>query len=152
MPSSTPSNAANKTIAAFGWPTSLVKDYGPWVVLVRPAQPTWGSLVLACTEDAEAFSDISAEAFAALPKAIKDIETALKAAFDYDKINYLMLMMVDPNVHYHVVPRYAAARSFNGAENADSGWPGPPALGDGITLDTGGMMAMAEHLKAHWPG
>ena len=93
MPSSTPSNAANKTIAAFGWPTSLVKDYGPWVVLVRPAQPTWGSLVLACTEDAEAFSDISAEAFAALPKAIKDIETALKAAFDYDKINYLMLML-----------------------------------------------------------
>jgi len=106
MPSATPSDAANKTIAAFGWPAS---------------------------------------------SAIKDIEAALKAAFDYDKINYLMLMMVDPNVHYHVIPRYAAARSFNGAENADSGWPGPPALGDGITLDTGGMMAMAEHLKAHWP-
>jgi len=150
MPNLLPSEAANKTIAAFGWPASLVKDYGSWVVLVRPAQPTWGSLVLACTEDAEAFSDISAEAFAALPRAIKDIETALKAAFDYDKINYLMLMMVDPNVHYHVIPRYAATRSFKGAENVDSGWPGPSALGDAITLETGEVLAMAEHLKTHW--
>jgi diadenosine tetraphosphate (Ap4A) HIT family hydrolase len=150
MPNSLPSEAANKTIAAFGWPVSLVKDYGPWVVLVRPAQPTWGSLVLACTEDAAAFSDISTEAFAALPQAIKEIERALKVAFNYDKINYLMLMMMDPNVHYHVIPRYAAARSFNGAENADSGWPGPPALSDAIILDTGEVLAMAEHLKAHW--
>lgn len=144
-------DAPNKTIAAFGWPASLVKDYGSWVVLVRPAQPTWGSLVLACTEEAEAFSDISAEAFAALPKAIKDIETALKAAFAYDKINYLMLMMVDPQVHYHVIPRYAASTSFNTTENADAGWPGPPALGDNIVLDAEGLEAMVSYLKSHWP-
>lgn len=151
MPDISRPEAPNKTIAAFGWPTSLVKDYGSWVVLVRPAQPTWGSLVLACTEEAEAFSDISADAFAAMPKAIKDIEAALQAAFNYDKINYLMLMMVDPHVHYHVIPRYAAPLSYNGVENADAGWPGPPNLGDAIALDADGLEAMASHMKSHWP-
>ena len=145
-------DAPNQTIAAFGHPATLIKDYGSWMVLLRPAQPSLGSLVLAATEPALALSALSADAFAVLPRAIRDIEATLGRAFGYDKINYLMLMMVDLNVHYHVIPRYAAARSFNGAENADSGWPGPPALGDGITLETGGMMAMAEHLKAHWPG
>ena len=63
---------------------------------------------MACTEGVEAFSDISAEAFAALPKAIKNIEAALQTAFDYDKVNYFMQMMVDPNVHYHVMPQRRA--------------------------------------------
>lgn len=144
-------DAPNQTVAAFGWPGSLIKDYGEWVVLVRPAQPTAGSLVLASTEPARAFSDLSDAAFAKLPTAIRDIETALGQAFAYDKINYLMLMMVDPEVHYHVIPRYAEPRSFGGVEFVDTGWPKPPNLGDAHGLDADGIAALAAHLKAHWP-
>jgi diadenosine tetraphosphate (Ap4A) HIT family hydrolase len=39
-----------------------------------------------------------------------------------------MLMMVDPHVHMHVVPRYAKPQFFDATEFADSGWPGPPDL------------------------
>ena len=44
----------------------------------------------------------------------------------YERINYLMLMMVDPNVHFHVIPRYSEARQWDGVEFPDAGWPGPP--------------------------
>ena len=66
-------DAPNQTIAAFGYPATVIRDYGSWVVLLRPAQPTLGSLVLASTELATAFSDLSDDAFATLPKAVKDI-------------------------------------------------------------------------------
>jgi diadenosine tetraphosphate (Ap4A) HIT family hydrolase len=60
---------------------------------------------------------------------IADLEAALKKAFRYDKLNYLMLMMVDPQVHFHVIPRYADVREFEGLSFRDAGWPGPPELG-----------------------
>lgn len=145
-------DAPNQTVAAFGWPQSLVKDYGSWVVLVRPAQPTLGSLVLASTEPARAYSELSDSAFAVQAQAIRDIEATLKNAFAYDKINYLMLMMVDPEVHYHVIPRYAASRRFGDREFADTGWPKAPNLGDAQSLDAGEIAALADHLKSVWPG
>ena len=46
-----------------------------------------------------------------------------------------MLMMVDPNVHFHVIPRYAEPRSWNEIAFADAGWPGPPRLDRSIELD-----------------
>jgi diadenosine tetraphosphate (Ap4A) HIT family hydrolase len=58
----------------------------------------------------------------------------LSEAIGYERINYLMLMMVDPHVHFHVFPRYEGARPFESASVEDKGWPGPPDLGSGQTL------------------
>ena len=33
--------------------------------------------------------------------------------------NYLMLMMVDPHVHFHVIPRYAAPQRFEDVDFPD---------------------------------
>jgi diadenosine tetraphosphate (Ap4A) HIT family hydrolase len=40
-----------------------------------------------------------------------------------------MLMMVDPHVHFHIIPRYSQRREHEGTSFADSGWPGLPDLG-----------------------
>ena len=120
--------AANSTITKFGYPGSLLADYQHWVVLLRPQQVTLGALVLACTNEALAFADIGAAAFAELPQVVGDIEANLGRAFSYDKINYLMLMMVDPHVHFHVLPRYSADREFAGGRFRDAGWPALPDL------------------------
>ena len=53
----------------------------------------------------------------------------MRAAFACDKLNYLMLMMVDPDVHFHVLPRYAVEREFGGVRFTDPGWPKVPNLG-----------------------
>ena len=39
----------------------------------------------------------------------------MRATFDHQKINYLALMMVDPHVHFHVIPRYSGSRELEGA-------------------------------------
>ena len=140
----------NETIRRFGHPGTLVADYAHWVVLLRPAQPTLGSLILAAKSEATAFSDLDAAAFAELRRAIADIERVLAEAVDYARINYLMLMMVDPHVHFHVIPRYAASREFGGATCLDAAWPKPPDLGTALPLTPAQMSLLHATLHAAW--
>ncbi|BBC99054.1 MULTISPECIES: HIT family protein [Sphingobium] len=126
----------NATINKFGWPATLIAEFTHWVVLLRPAQPTLGSLVLAAKSDSTAFGDLPAEAHAELKTVTAAIEAALGKAVDYARINYLMLMMVDPHVHFHVIPRYEGERSAAGVTVADAGWPGQPDLGAAVKLDS----------------
>ena len=118
----------NVTAEKFGYPDSLVKTFDHWLVLVRPAQPTLGSLVLVCTDPVAHFGEISPEASTELQHAVAEIERVLGEAFGYEKINYLMLMMVDPDVHFHVLPRYSAAKDFAEQTFVDASWPGPPDI------------------------
>ena len=140
----------NDTIRKFGYPATLVRDYAHWLVLLRPAQPTLGSLVLAAKSDATAFADLEPAAFAELGTVTDEIETALKAAVGYEKLNYLMLMMVDPHVHFHVIPRYDGTRSACGLTIADAGWPKVPALGEALGLDVAQIEAVVKWLQGYW--
>lgn len=126
----------NSTILKFGYPATLVRDYRHWVLLIRPAQVTAGSLILAAKGEATAYGKLSADAFAEKGKIIAEIEQKLRDVVNMDKINYLMLMMVDPHVHFHIIPRYQGTRSFAGLELADHGWPGPPDLKSAVELDS----------------
>ena len=123
------SNSLNATMRKFGAPQTIIRQYQYWSVMLRPAQATLGALVLAAHEPAEAFSQLSPESFTELHSITGQIESALTKAFQYDKINYLMLMMVDPDVHFHVIPRYAQPRQFADMEFIDAGWPAMPNLG-----------------------
>jgi len=124
----------NDTIVKFGHPATLIAEFDHWVVLLRPAQPTLGSLVLAAKSDATAFGDLPVDAHAELKTVTATIEAALGKAVDYAKINYLMLMMVDPHVHFHVIPRYEGERSAAGVTVLDAGWPGQPDLAAAVKL------------------
>lgn len=116
----------NDTARKFGYPDMVLKEYSHWVVLLRPWQVTLGSLVLVCKDDAKSFGSISEAAAFELKRVTQDCERALKAAFAYEKINYLMLMMVDPDVHFHVIPRYSTVKIYAGQEFRDPFWPKPP--------------------------
>lgn len=140
------------TMLAFGYPETLIREYGHWTVQLRPRQATLGALVLICKEDVTAFSAIGDDAFAELRHAVRDIEMALAKLFAFDKINYLMLMMVDPHVHFHVLPRYNREREFEGVMYRDATWPGPPDLGAALEIDTSGRGRLLEALHAAWPG
>jgi len=124
----------NPTMEKFGYPATLLREYEHWVVLVRPAQVTLGSLVLAAKSDATSYSDLPSEAFTEQADAVRAIEGALRRFTSYERLNYLMLMMVDPNVHLHVIPRYAGERTWHGLEFPDAGWPGPPRLDAPVKL------------------
>lgn len=120
-------------------------------MLCRPQQPTLGSLVLVCKEDVGSFGAVSANAFAELRRVVAAAEAVLSAFTGYERINHLMLMMVDPAVHFHVIPRYREARQFDGIAFPDRGWPGPPALSDAVTPPLDALAALVSELRARWP-
>lgn len=141
----------NPTAQKFGYPQNLVAETASWLVLVRPSQPTLGSLVLVCKEPAEAFSQLSPQAFADLAVVTRGVETALAQLVGYARINYLMLMMVDRDVHFHVLPRYEGERTFEGAAFADHGWPAAPKLSPAVDLEPPVAEALVLRLRALWP-
>lgn len=141
----------NETIRKFGYPDTLIREYDHWVVLLRPQQVTLGSLVLACKEPVLQFGDVSPAGFTELKQVTGHIEKSLSQAFDYQKINYLMLMMVDPDVHFHVIPRYAEAPSLGTIRFSDQSWPGPPALNLYTETDAAINRSIIETISGHWP-
>ena len=141
---------ANATMKTFGFPDTLVHQSEHWAVLVRPAQVTLGSLVLASTSEATAFGALPPGAHAELGTVIPAIEAALRDFNGYEKINYLMLMMVDPHVHFHILPRYSGTREWEGLSLADAGWPGLPDLKSAITLNPGQQARLRDEIAARF--
>jgi diadenosine tetraphosphate (Ap4A) HIT family hydrolase len=119
-------------------------DYWRWSL--RPLQCTLGAGVLSLKRPAETMSELSPEEGADLIVITKIIESTLKKAFGAEKMNYIMLMMVDFHVHYHVVPRYSKDHTFADMAFKDLGWPKPPVL-DADVLDMGILLKIKEHLK-----
>ena len=141
---------ANQTAVRFGYPETLIREYEHWLVLLREPQATLGSLVLCAKSGATEFSALPIKAHEEMGTVVHEIEHALKAAFAYDKINYLMLMMVDPNVHFHVIPRYSEARSACGLTVPDPGWPAMPQLGEAQDITSTQRDALKAHISEHW--
>ena len=139
----------NATFETFGGSRTLVCDYAHWSVQVRPKQVTLGALVILSHSEAVAFSQLPQTAFAELAEVVKDVETVSTQAFANDRINYLMLMMVDPHVHFHVLPRYARPVMFGNAVYPDPGWPGQPDLSVKEGLPE--AAEVVRHLRPLWP-
>lgn len=108
----------------------LVFDSGSWSWSVRPTQPTLGSGIISLNRYALRLSDVSVNEMAELASLIQKLEKAIKVSFNPNIMNYLMLMMVDHHVHYHVIPRYDGMQTFNNLEWVDNGWAGLPVMSD----------------------
>ena len=140
----------NATMRKFGAPQTIIHSFQYWSVMLRPAQVTLGALVLAAHEPAKAFSELSPASFTELHKVTNQLEFTLTKAFQYDKLNYLMLMMVDPDVHFHVIPRYAQPQQFADRAFVDAGWPAVPNLGQVNETDEKANQLIIEHIKSCW--
>jgi diadenosine tetraphosphate (Ap4A) HIT family hydrolase len=103
-------------------------------------------MVLVAHDPAHAFSELSQASFTELHKITVQIESTLSRAFDYDKLNYLMLMMVDPDVHFHVIPRYAGPKQFQGVAFVDPGWPGAPDLSHANKTSASTNLNIIDHI------
>jgi len=112
-----------------------------WTLSLRPNQPTLGSCIISLNRPLKSFAKITPEEAIGLNSLIGYTDQQLSKAFAFDKINYLMLMMVDDHVHFHVIPRYAEDRMFEGEAWLDTAWQGPPELG-GKAIDLGKAKAL----------
>jgi diadenosine tetraphosphate (Ap4A) HIT family hydrolase len=125
----------NTTVKKFGYSKNLIKEYDYWVVLYRPQQVTIGSLVLICKENKFNLGDLSKSAYVEFRLVIQDIEIFLYKKLGANKINYIALMMVDPHVHFHIIPRYSSKIIINEKLYNDIYWPKPPNVLDEIKIN-----------------
>jgi len=126
----------------------LIAETVHWNWSVRPLHCTLGSGVISLKRPAQAMSELTTEEGADYINLIKIIEYTLKTAFCAEKMNYIMLMMVDLQVHCHAIPRYSGDVEFQGQTYKDQWWLKPPAL-DVPKLENGNLMKIKNHLKSY---
>ena len=101
----------------------VIKEYEHWVTLFRYSQVTIGSLIIMSKTNNVRLGQLTPDEWAGFAEASRDVESWLTTAFGADKFNYLALMMKDPEVHFHVIPRYSKPIKFNGNTYIDPDWP-----------------------------
>jgi diadenosine tetraphosphate (Ap4A) HIT family hydrolase len=116
------------TLQKFGYPATLIKELEHWCIVMRASQATLGAVVMIAKSDATSVAQLPAPAYAELQQATQLIERGLRQFRPFDTINYLAFMMVDPQVHFHVLPRYAEPQIFDGTSFTDPGWPALPDM------------------------
>lgn len=138
----------NVTLKKFLYPSNLLREYSHWVLLIRPEQVTVGCVVIAAKTDAKSFGALGAEEMAEWPTVVRDFEQVVSKKFGAEKFNYLALMMVDPNPHFHGIPRYRGPVSFQGRTFTDERFPKPPALDVANACSAAEFEALRDDLKA----
>lgn len=119
-----------------------------WTWSVRPVQTTLGSGILSLNRFATSFAEITEEEALGLREAVVHLTNRLGEAFHPEKMNYMMLMMFDGHLHFHVLPRYSEPKTFADMEWVDSGWPGAAALADySDRADTAAPLAVRDALS-----
>jgi diadenosine tetraphosphate (Ap4A) HIT family hydrolase len=141
----------NLTLQRFGYPDSLIRAYVHWVVMIRPAQVTLGCAVIAARSHATSLGGLAPCETAELAHVVRDFEQAVRGFAPASKFNYLALMMVDPNPHFHAIPRYAAPVRFGATLFSDEAFPKPPDLGHRHALDEAALASVRAALVRNWP-
>ncbi|QHS37169.1 HIT family protein [Alcaligenes faecalis] len=102
-----------------------------WRLSLRPKQLTLGSMVLSVVSGACNHADLTPDEGAGLVDGFALSELLAREVFGAVRINVLCLMMQDPIVHFHILPRYDRPHTYAGRTWIDADWPGPPVVGAG---------------------
>ncbi len=140
----------NPTLKRFNHPAGLVRELEHWVVLIRPIQPTPLSCVIVARAEVSSLGELDPAAGAELPAVIAGFEAAVKRVAPAVKFNYLALMMVDPNPHFHAIPRYTAPLSLDGFDCRDTAFPRPVDVLRGLEIDAATLDRWRALLADRW--
>jgi diadenosine tetraphosphate (Ap4A) HIT family hydrolase len=106
-------------------------DLGPiiaeaihWRLVLNRNQDLLGKCFLATRRHIERVDALTDEEWSELHGLIGRARRTLDTAFQPDHFNYAFLQNQDRHAHLHVIPRYAAVRTFQGITFTDPGYPG----------------------------
>lgn len=107
----------------FGTEKFEVLETDHWKLVVRHKQITLGSCVAILNRQIGEFGELSRDECADLMSVYSNFEKACRIAFGARQFNYLALMMKDPHLHFHAIPRYPDPVEFNATTWRDEAYP-----------------------------
>ena len=130
-----------------GLTRGVVLDNAHWTMAVNENQATLGRVFFALKRHETDVTALSADERESLWRFLAEAKEALAALFAPDHFNYMFLMNLDPHVHMHIFPRYAAAREFAGQSFADSRYGDHYDPAEGRPLDDSTREALVSALR-----
>ena len=91
---------------------------------------------------------LSDDELSELWQAVRSIKKALDTLFSPDHYNYAFLMNVDPQVHFHVIPRYENRREFADETFLDARFGGHYPIDRPRTLEEPTYRALIEAMRS----
>lgn len=96
----------NSTIAKHVDDTLIIHQFNHWTLSYRKRQVTHYSLMLFANSNAKKISALESDLKESLGETISIIEHGLEIISKPKIINVQSVMLVDPHVHFHIIPRY----------------------------------------------
>jgi len=118
-------NRDNSIWGQFDLDNNLIKEYKHWMLLVRKKNVKLGSCVAILKRDAFPLSEVTPEEMAEYAVLTREVETAIKKAFNPHLVHHLALMFIDKQIHFHIIPRYTETVEFAGMSWEDDNIPDP---------------------------
>ncbi|PWJ12945.1 HIT family protein [Jannaschia seohaensis] len=122
-----------------------------WTLSLRPGQPMLGSMVLSVRSGTRDLALLTPEEAVGMGAGLGLAERLAREVFGAVRINVLCLMMQDPIVHFHILPRYDRPVSAAGRDWTDTDWPGPPQIA-GDPAEDAVLHALRDTLRAALKG
>jgi diadenosine tetraphosphate (Ap4A) HIT family hydrolase len=92
--------------------STVLREGALWRVALNRNQDLLGKAVLVLRREADDVLDVTGEEWASFTEELRRVRAAVDALFRPDAWNHAFLMNADPQVHCHVVPRYAGERRW----------------------------------------
>lgn len=115
-------------------PTVIAED-AYWTMRVNDNQATLGRVFFALKRPETDALNLTADEQTALWNGLTRAKSALTTLFAPDHFNYMALMNLTPQVHWHIFPRYQSPREFAGQTFTDDEWGGHYNPDRTVTLD-----------------
>lgn len=127
----------------------IVWESACWKLALNWNQNLLGKCFLALGRHLESVADLTQDEWADLHAQLKLTTGVLMAAFGPDHFNYVFLQNQDRHVHLHIVPRYAAPRTFSDMTFGDPDYPAHYAVPAPVRrLSREQLAALAGSLRA----
>lgn len=118
------------------------------MLILNHNQNLLGKCFLALNRHLEAVTALTTEEWLDLQVQLRRATAMLISAFQPDHFNYAFLQNQDRHVHLHIMPRYAAPRTFGGSTFIDPDYPSHYAVPAPVhRLPTGQFAALAGYLQ-----
>ena len=123
-------------------PRFAVGETTHWVIALNTDQALLGRCYLALKRPETDVTALMGDELTDLWVGVRRVKAALDDLWTPDHYNYAFLMNVDPQVHFHVIPRYRGRREFAGGTFTDPEFGGHYRVGPERRLDDAGYDAV----------